>query len=65
MYYRDEDYLTHGYNAIGQPKRKFKDMKEWAEWVHATAGSITDETFVKPEDAYRLTEDEKHILSRQ
>ncbi|MBQ6774481.1 MAG: hypothetical protein IJP48_10540 [Synergistaceae bacterium] len=58
MYYLNKE-LT------GQPKRKFKDMQEWADWVRATAGSITDETFVEPEDGYVLTEDEKRILSRQ
>ena len=34
------------------PKRTFATPEEWHEWVRATAGSITDETFVEPEDAY-------------
>lgn len=36
----------------------------WHEFVKATAGSIQDESFVEPEDAYILTDYEKSILSR-
>ncbi len=49
---------------IGQPKRKFNSRDEWEKWVNDTSGSITDETFTAPEDAYILTDYEKSILSR-
>ena len=42
----------------------------WKEFVKATAGSITDESFVRPADAYFGFDevpsfDEENILSRQ
>ena len=52
------------------PKRKFATREEWHKWVDSTAGSITDESFVRPADAYFGFDevpsfDEENILSRQ
>lgn len=44
-------YEEHKNNS-GQPKRKFATKKEWQDWLHSMAGSITDDTFVAPPDAY-------------
>ena len=38
--------------TVNGPKIRFETDEEWHEWVNATYGSITDETFVEPEDAY-------------
>ena len=35
-----------------RPKKTFATPEEWHEWVNSMYGSITDETFVEPEDAY-------------
>lgn len=39
----------------------------WSEWVNATAGSITDDTFVRPVDMYEefYNKYKDEILSRQ
>ncbi|MBQ7594745.1 MAG: hypothetical protein IJU48_10390 [Synergistaceae bacterium] len=34
------------------PKRTFATEEEYHEFLHSLYGSITDETFVEPEDAY-------------
>jgi hypothetical protein len=39
-------------NEIGKPKRTFKTKEEWHDWVMSKAGSIDDETFVRPVDFY-------------
>ena len=40
--------------APGQPKIIFESKEEWKNWLRSMAGSITDETFVEPEDHYVL-----------
>ncbi len=52
------------------PVRKFATNEEWHKALNALYGSITDETFVEPEDAYFDFDevpsfDEENILSRQ
>ena len=49
-------------------KRKFSSREEWHDFIRSTAGSITDETFVRPNDAYfeyGVSFDEPSLLSRQ
>ena len=33
-------------------RRYFKNQEEWHKWIKATAGSITDDSFVRPSDEY-------------
>ncbi len=56
------------YEEIDYNGRKLKikvfdyDTPEgWNEYVRATAGSITDETFVRPADGYALDMEEANV----
>lgn len=42
-----------------RPRRTFASQEEFREWLHSMMGSITDETFVAPEDAYPVYDNDK------
>ena len=47
-----------------RPKRTFASKEEFREWLDSIMGSITDETFVAPEDAYPVyANDNSKVLS--
>ena len=55
-----EELYKEYMRSANAPRRKFATQEEWHAWVDSMAGSITDETFVAPEDAYPVYDNVKN-----
>ena len=55
MHYEEVDY---GGKKLKIRVFDYHTPEGWSEYVRATAGSITDETFVRPADGYPLDHEE-------